>query len=132
MKVKFRRRNRLVEAYFMQTCIYADYGESLTTACKGGFTRSSVPISLSLPRFFSASDVRTHFPSMERLVSSICLKSGREGDNGSSQGCSRRALKVGRFRGILFKLGMLEQLYNEAKSAQRERVSKGSARAIDT
>jgi hypothetical protein len=32
------------------------------------------------------------------------LKSGREGDNGRSQGCSRRALNVGRFRGILFRL----------------------------
>ena len=83
-----------------------DYGESFTTACKGGLTRSSVSVSPSLPDFLSASDAWTHSPSIVLLVSSICLKSGREGDSGRSQGCSSRALNVGRFRGILFKLGL--------------------------
>ncbi len=51
--------------------IVSDYGESFTTACKGGWTRSSDPDSPSLPDFLSASEAWTHSPNIVLLVSSI-------------------------------------------------------------
>ena len=48
-----------------------DYGDSFTTACKGGLTRSSDPDSPSLTDFLSAREAWTHSPNIVLLVSSI-------------------------------------------------------------
>jgi hypothetical protein len=85
-----------------------DVSVSFTTVCKGGFTRSSSSTTSdprsSFTRFLFAIDSVTHSPTIFLLLDSTSVQSGREGDNGSSQGCSRRALNVGLFLGILFKL----------------------------
>jgi hypothetical protein len=91
--------------------MHLNYGVSVsfTTACRGGLARRSSSSTTSLPLsslaiLLFAIDSVTHAPNMTLLLSSTSAKSDRRGDSGSNQGCSKSALKVGLFRGILFKL----------------------------